>query len=298
MMSDSTESINQLLEAMHQLQLENENLRESLHKLQARTPMELENEETKSPPTSRNLLFVEHGPSSILAPIPLHRISTIEPNVSLPDKFDGTRARFRRFLNQIKLIIRLQPQRYEDDFCQVGLVRTLLSGPAQSWFAPLLETSLPLLENFLSFLGVLEATFGDTDRRRTSLIKLNSLHQGKCLECLYASEFRQLACGVQWGDQTLCDHFCPGLRSDVKNLLLNFLEPNALSQAINCDNHLFELRQEERTASKLPPFLHIKPMVQPQVAARSSPTTSFNDSMSMKTDRARAPLTVAERHYR
>ena len=61
--------------------------------------MELENEETKSPPTSRNLLSVEHGPSSILAPIPLHPTSTIEPNVSLPDKFDGTRARFRGFIN-------------------------------------------------------------------------------------------------------------------------------------------------------------------------------------------------------
>ena len=50
-MSDSTENINQLLAAMHQLQLENENLRESLQKLQARTPMELENEEPKCPPT-------------------------------------------------------------------------------------------------------------------------------------------------------------------------------------------------------------------------------------------------------
>ena len=99
MMSDSTESINELLEAMHQLQLENQNLRESIQKFQARTPMELEDEETKSPPTSRNLLSVEHGPSLILAPIPLHSSSTIQPNVSLPDKFDGTRARFRGFIN-------------------------------------------------------------------------------------------------------------------------------------------------------------------------------------------------------
>ena len=57
--------------------------------------MELENEEPKCPPTSRNLQSVELGPSSILAPIPLHPTSTIEPNVSLPDKFDGTRAQFR-----------------------------------------------------------------------------------------------------------------------------------------------------------------------------------------------------------
>ena len=301
-MSDSTENINQLLAAMHQLQLENENLRESLQKLQARTPMELENEEPKHPPTSRNLQHVELGPSSILAPSPPHPTSSIEPNISLPDKFDGTRAQFRGFINQIKLIIRLQPQRYANDFCRVGLVGTLLSGAAQSWFAPLVETSSPLLDNFSAFLEEFEATFGDTDRRRTSLTKLYSLHQGKRPVSVYASEFRQLSCDVQWDDQALCDHFRRGLRSDVKNLLLNFPEPTSLSQAIkqavSCDNRLFELRQEEWATSKLSSFLHAKPMVHPQVTARSSPMKSFNDPMPMEMDRARAPLTAAERHHR
>ena len=49
----------------------------------------------------------------------------------------------------------------------VGLVGTLLSGPAQAWFAPLMETSSPLLDNFPAFLAELEATFGEADRRRT-----------------------------------------------------------------------------------------------------------------------------------
>ena len=113
-MSYSTEKINQLLEAMQQLQLENVNPWESLQKLQVGALMELEDEKTKPkpPPTSRNLLFVEHVPSSILTSIPLHPIATIEPNVSLVDKFNGTRARFRGFINQIKLIIQLQPQRF------------------------------------------------------------------------------------------------------------------------------------------------------------------------------------------
>mgnify|MGYP007129903615 CR=1 FL=1 len=105
---------------------------------------------------------------------------------------------------------------------------------------------------------------------------------------VYASKFKQLTCDVRWDDQALCDHFCRGLRSDVKNLLLNFSETISLSQAIkqavNCYNHFFELRQEEKETSKLSPFLHIKPMVQPQVAARSSLTTSFNDPMSMEID--------------
>ena len=282
-MSDLTERINQLMEAMHQLQLENDNLRESLRKLQVGTPMEVEGKDN-SLPTSTNVLPI--GSGSRLSPT-----TSMEPNISLPDKFDGTRKHFRGFINQIKLIIQLQPQRYADDFRQVGLIGTLLSGAAQAWFAPLVETSSPLLQNFPAFLAEFEATFGDTDRRRTAITKLYSLHQGMRSVSVYASEFRQLACDVQWDGQALCDHFRRGLRSEIKNLLLNFPEPTSLSQAItqavSCDNRLFELRQEERATSRW------------QSSSRSSPLSSYDDPVPMEIDRARArPLTEAERRYR
>ena len=51
----------------------------------------------------------------------------------------------------------------------------LLSGAAQSWLAPLVKTSSPLLDNFSAFLEEFEVTFGDTDQCRTSLTKLYSL---------------------------------------------------------------------------------------------------------------------------
>ena len=89
--------------------------------------MELE-EKNNSPPTSTNVLPIEPGSSSMLSPTPSHPTTSLEPNISLPDKFDGTRKHFRAFINQIKLIIQLQPQRYADDFRQVGLIGTLLSG--------------------------------------------------------------------------------------------------------------------------------------------------------------------------
>ena len=101
-MSDLTERINQLMEAMHHLQLENDNLRESLRKLQVGTPMEVEGKDN-SPPTSTNVLPIEPGSSSRPSPT-----TSMEPNISLPDKFDGTRKHFRGFINQVKLIIKLQ----------------------------------------------------------------------------------------------------------------------------------------------------------------------------------------------
>jgi hypothetical protein len=51
-----------------------------------------------------------------------------EPRISLPDKFDGTRSKFRGFVNQIQLITFLQPQRYPTDESRVGLVGTYLRG--------------------------------------------------------------------------------------------------------------------------------------------------------------------------
>ena len=94
-----------------------------------------------------------------------------------------------------------------DDFHQVGLIRTLLSGVAQAWFALLVKTSSPLLHTFPAFLAEFEATFGDTDERRSTITKLYSLHQGMHPVSIYASEFRQLACDVQWDDQALAKNF-------------------------------------------------------------------------------------------
>ena len=78
-------------------------------------------------------------------------------------------------------------------------------------FAPLVEISFPLLENFPAFLVELETTFGETNRRRTVLTKLYSFQQGSRLAYVYGSEFRQIACDVNWDDQALCDHFRRGL---------------------------------------------------------------------------------------
>ena len=118
---------------------------------------------------------------------------------------------------------------------------TLLSGPTQAWFAP-------LVEDFPAFLAELEATFGETDQQRIALNKIYALEQGLHAASVYASEFRQLACDVNWDDQALVDHFRRGLRINVKNLLLNFPKPTSLSQAISqavhCDNRLFNFAKK------------------------------------------------------
>ena len=275
-MSDPTDSLPPILAALEQLQAENAALRESLRELQFATP-------NPFPPVQE----------------PYH-----EPKVSLPDKFDGTRSRLRGFVNQIRLIIRLQPRRYATSFHQVGLLGSLLTGPAEAWFAPLVETSSPLLEDFPAFLADFEATFGETDSRRVALNRIYSLQQGNRAASVYASEFRQLACEVGWGDQALRDQFRRGLRGDVKNLLLSLPEPtsltNAIMQAVRCDNRLFEFRQEERSSRFRPPTLQPSPLSQSPTPLHVPSQVSTNDSPTpMEVDLIRPRLlSDAQRRHR
>jgi hypothetical protein len=62
--------------------------------------------------------------------------------------------------------------------------------------------------------------FGDSDKARTSANKLRCLQQGTRSAIVYTSEFRQLACDVNWGEAALIDQFRCGLRDDVQDLLL------------------------------------------------------------------------------
>ena len=129
--------------------------------------------------------------------------ATKEPRIGLPEKFDGTRSKFRGFVNQIRMIIRMQPSRYPIEETQVGLIGTLLSGAALSWFSPLVEKDSPLLEDFHGFLEEFTNTFGETDKGRTATTKIHSLQQQSRAASVYAAEFRQLACDVDWDNKAL-----------------------------------------------------------------------------------------------
>ena len=196
-------------------------------------------------------------PEEVVPPVirqdTLHIQQRKEPRVSLPEKFDGTRSKFRGFINQVQLITMLQPDRYPTEESKVGLVGTLLTGSALSWFAPLFEQRSPILSNFETFLAALTEAFGEHDKARVALNKIYALRQGSRSVSVYASEYRQLAADINWGEQALMDQFYRGLRDDVKDLLLNFPDPctldEAINQAVRCDNRLFQRYQDRRSSS-------------------------------------------------
>ena len=105
-MSDPTNNINHILAAMEQLQLKNDNLQEALRR--------------RGQPS---IIINEHatrqaGPSPKISPKPIIHIKLFKSpgaTIEFPDEFEGTRTHFRRFINEIKLIIHLQIWRYSDD---------------------------------------------------------------------------------------------------------------------------------------------------------------------------------------
>jgi hypothetical protein len=83
----------------------------------------------------------------------------------------------------------MQPLRYPIEETQVGLIGTLLSGTALSWFSPLVEKDSPLLQDFGGFLEEFTNTFGETDKERTATKKIRSLQQRSRAASVYAAEF-------------------------------------------------------------------------------------------------------------
>lgn len=161
-------SMDDMVRILQQLQEENANMRHAFEQLQASTSV---------------------VPQHPLAPTNSHFATAKEPRISLPEKFDKTRSKFRGFVNQVRLTIRMQPMRYPTDKTQVGLIGTLLSGAALSWFAPLLENNSPLLEDLDGFLEEFTNTFGETDKARTSETKIRTLQQRSRAASVYAAEF-------------------------------------------------------------------------------------------------------------
>lgn len=225
---------------------------------------------------------------------------TIEPKIAFPEKFDGTRSKFRGFLNQIRLIIQMNPRRYPDDATQVGLLGSLLSGPALSWLAPYIEANSLLLKDFKSFVAELEATFGETDKTFAAANKIRALRQGSRPASTYAAEFRQISCDLAWNDEALIAQFRAGLRDDVKDLMLTQDDVQTvngiIAQAVRCDNRLFERRQEKRSLISTIPT---KRPENPTDGSRSSVQAESGPvPMQLDSARTKGPLTEAEKQRR
>lgn len=78
---------------------------------------------------------------------------------------------------------------------------------------------------------------------------------------VYVSDFRQLACDINWNKETLMNQFYWDLRANVKDLLLSLSNSQMLNEAISkvvkYDNHLFQRHQDQRSKQYMTRYISI-----------------------------------------
>jgi hypothetical protein len=70
------------------------------------------------------------------------------------------------------------------------------------------------------FEALFTAAFGDSDREKVVETKMQSLYQETRSIAIYAVEFQQLTCDLEWNDKALINRFRYGLKDNVKDLLI------------------------------------------------------------------------------
>ena len=232
-----------------------------------------------------------------------YRPSVQEPQLALPDRFNGNPSKLRDFTLSVRTIFDLQPSRFPSDRVKILFIGTLLDGPPLSWFRALREEAIepPQLQSLDTFLAALDAAFGDPHFVSSAQRRLRLCTQGNRPASVFASEFRRIARDTGFNDQALRETFRLNLSSEVKDHLVFSEEPQTLEElirlSIRIDNRLFERRAERRLE------LHRR-LSQPVSSSRmlSVPTTSppsvIPVPMEIGAVGKRGPLSDAERARR
>jgi hypothetical protein len=167
----------------------------------------------------------------------------------LPEKFSGRHSELRNFISAVKNVFELQPTRYASDRSKTGLIGSLCTGDALSWYRSLQETESDSLQDFFSFINDMTAYFGDPYVQDNARRQLLTLQQGRQSASSYAAKFRRIAADTAFDDHALRYHFERGLSMDVKRAIaVNDKSFDSLSElikyAIKVDNRLFEAARQ------------------------------------------------------
>ena len=159
---------------------------------------------------------------------PRHR----EPKVADPEFFFGEGRKLRNFIAQCRLNFKTQPSRFPTEQLKVNYAMSFLRDKAFTRFEPLLnKDSPPELDNFESFVKVLESNFGDPDPEATAIRQMCSLRQTTSVSA-YAAEFRYLQQFIDWNDGAFRKQYYDGLKDIIKIELARSGHPTELGALI------------------------------------------------------------------
>jgi transposase InsO family protein len=224
------------------------------------------------------------------------------PKVALPDKFDGSISKCRRFISSVENVFAIQPSRYSTPEIRTRFIGTLLSGDALTWFSGIVEYSPELLLNYENFILELKNLFDDPHAQRHACTSLKRLRQGKFSVTSYSAKFRHLALETGYNDLAKMDIFRSGLNDDVKDVLATSLvDPETLEDLIKLcvkiDQRLYD-RRLERNSNKMPYGHPDKPKKPSPQGNQSGSTPMDLDYMDGQKTKPHGKLTKEERARR
>lgn len=188
-------------------------------------------------------------------------------------------------------------------------VGSLLSGKALNWFAPLLEAHTSGFKPFGSyteFMNQFGISFGPVDVTITSAYSLDKLKQGKMSAAKYATQLKQLASDLSWGQEALIFKFRAGLNDPVKDILVGKDLPESLhaliEMSIRADQMLYQRSLERRAigVSHAPSISQLSRPSAPIALENRLAADSSSGEAPMQLDMTsnRGPLTAEERAHR
>uniref|UniRef100_A0A8C6PZM3 DUF4939 domain-containing protein n=1 Tax=Nothobranchius furzeri TaxID=105023 RepID=A0A8C6PZM3_NOTFU len=83
----------------------------------------------------------------------------MEPRLSLPEKWDGTRGSPEGMLATLAMTFECQPARYPTSCSRVALLTSLLTGRAGEWAAALYNQKSPACNDYETFVKEMKKTF-------------------------------------------------------------------------------------------------------------------------------------------
>lgn len=136
-----------------------------------------------------------------------------------PLAFNGNSQKFPEFLVQLNSYMRVRGHLYPTEAALVSFVSNCFSGEAGKWFQPLVYIQRPLLEQFESFIQVLQDTFNNPENMEDANHHIHRVCQGEDPVHQDVTHFHLIAQELNWDESILCNQFQESLASSIRDEL-------------------------------------------------------------------------------
>jgi hypothetical protein len=169
-----------------------------------------------------------------------------------PDRFNGTRAKLRGFLGQLRLKVG-DRSRFPTDQDQLQYAANRLEGAALDQILLYLKDNHVNLDNLAVLICILENAFDDPDRMGTAERTLRNLQQNNRDFATYYAEFQRYAPDTAWDNAAKRFALREGLSRELQMALIHRDEPEGLQEFValcqQIDQKLRRFMPQNRTNS-------------------------------------------------